>query len=434
MKRFLSFVLLISFAAGVHAQDTTRLSLLFLGDFMQHDSQIAAAYNKAAGTYDYGPCFRYVKPYIEAVDLAVGNLEVTLAGKPYTGYPQFSAPDQLLTALKDLGMDVMVTANNHCVDRGNSGLVRTIDKLDSMGILHTGTFKSEEEKEKSYPLLVTTQGFRLAFLNYTYGTNGLPVKPPGVVNFIDTAAIRKDLARARNENPDAIIVFAHWGTEYESMPSKAQKEVARLCFKHGARLVIGSHPHVLQPMEWNKAENRFVAYSLGNFVSGQRKRYTDGGAMVRIELEKISFNDGSSFTVIDTAGYILQWVYRTNDLRKSYYVLPVPEAEGNLPARVGDAESREAFRTFVSDSRALLNKHNVEVKEITSPAEYLVEFIATDTVAIRKYLERHSGIRDIDDIVYPTIQVGPLTLPDAVHLQRKVRLDLPVDSLRIRRE
>ncbi|HEX8041910.1 MAG TPA: CapA family protein [Chryseosolibacter sp.] len=434
MNRFLSVILFMSVAAGVHAQDTTRLSLLFLGDFMQHDSQIAAAYDKAAGTYDYRPCFQYIKPYIEAVDLAVGNLEVTLAGRPYTGYPQFSAPDQVLTALKDIGMDVMVTANNHCVDRGNAGLARTIDKLDSMGILHTGTFKSEKEKDRSYPLLVTTQGFRLAFLNYTYGTNGLPVKPPGVVNLLDTAAIRRDLTKAQKENPDAIIVFTHWGTEYERLPSKAQKDVAALCFKHGARLVIGSHPHVVQPMEWNKEQNQFIAYSLGNFVSGQRKQYTDGGAMVRIELEKISFNDGSSFTAIDTAGYILQWVYRTNDFRKAYYVLPVPEVDGHLPAYITDAASRDAFRTFVFDSRALFNTYNADVEEITSPSEFLVEFVATDTVAIRKYLERHSGVRSIDDRLNPKIHIGPFTLPDAIHLLRKIDLDLPVDSLRIKRQ
>ncbi len=284
------------------------------------------------------------------------------------------------------------------------------------------------------PLIVETQGFKLAFLNYTYGTNGLPVRAPTVVNLIDTAVIHKDLIRAKDENPDAIIVFAHWGTEYERLPSKAQKEVAALCFKHGARLVIGSHPHVVQPMEWNKKENQLVAYSLGNFVSGQRKRYTDGGAMARIELEKIKFNDGSSFTSIDTAGYILQWVYRTKDARKDYYVLPVPDVDGHLPAYIKDADSGEAFRTFISDSRALFRQRNVDVEEITSPAEYLVEFIATDTVAIRKYLEHHSGLRNINDMVYPTINVGPFTLPDAVHLKRKVLFDLPVDSLRIKRE
>src|SRR5688572_4140801 len=138
--KILFFLLAFSYQAAL-AQDTTRLSLLFLGDIMQHDSQIADAYNKNTGIYDYTPCFEYIKPYIEAVDLAIGNLEVTLAGKPYKGYPQFSAPDELLVAMKNIGVDVLVTANNHCVDRGRAGLERTIAMLDSFGIQHTGTFR-----------------------------------------------------------------------------------------------------------------------------------------------------------------------------------------------------------------------------------------------------------------------------------------------------
>src|SRR5687767_6582464 len=122
MKKSLSLLVLVFLGLSSAAQDTTRLSLLFLGDIMQHDSQIADAYDQNKGTYDYRPCFQYVKPYIEAVDLAIGNLEVTLAGKPYKGYPQFSAPDELLVALKDVGMDVIVTANNHSVDRGRAGV------------------------------------------------------------------------------------------------------------------------------------------------------------------------------------------------------------------------------------------------------------------------------------------------------------------------
>src|SRR5690606_37529015 len=126
-------------------------------------------------------------------------------------------------------------------------------------------------------------------------------------------AIRQDLIRARDLNPDAIVVLPHWGLEYQSLPSMNQREIAEWCFRHGATLVIGSHPHVVQPMEWHRDKNRFVAWSLGNFVSGQRKRYTDGGALVRIELQKVTFNDGSSRTDIDTAGYVLEWVYRTRD-------------------------------------------------------------------------------------------------------------------------
>lgn len=428
-------VLVFSIVLGsVSAQDTTRLSLLFLGDIMQHDSQIADAYDKETGTYDYRPCFQYIKPYIEAVDLAVGNLEVTLAGKPYKGYPQFSAPDELLTALQEVGMDVIVTANNHSVDRGRPGVERTIAMLDSFNIPHTGTFRSQAEKNANHPLIVERQGLKLAILNYTYGTNGLPVHKPNVVNMLDTAAMRKDLIHAATLDPDAIIVFTHWGGEYQSLPSKQQKAITEMCFRHGAKLVIGSHPHVVQPMEWRKKKDQLVAYSLGNFVSGQRKRYTDGGAMIRIELEKVVFDDGSAITAIDTAGYILEWVYRTNDSQKDYYVLPVASAEAKPGAYMRDAESVAAFRTFVSDSRALFKKHNVGIGEFNSPAEYYVGFHATDTLAVRKYLEDNSGIRQISDHFYPSISVGPLTLPDAIHLRKRIRFDLPVEGLEIRKD
>lgn len=419
---------------GLCAQDTTRLSLLFLGDVMQHDSQIADALDKKTGEYDYTPCFQYIKPYIEAVDLAIGNLEVTLAGKPYKGYPQFSAPDELLVALKDLGLDVLVTANNHSVDRGRAGVERTIMMLDSLGMAHTGTFRTQAEKDKSHPLIIERQGFRLAILNYTYGTNGLPVTKPNIVNHLDTASIRKDLAKAAALSPDAIIVFPHWGLEYQSLPSKEQRVIADICFRYGARMVIGSHPHVIQPMEWRKPADQLVAWSLGNFVSGQRKRYTDGGAMMRIELEKVTFNDGSSLTSIDTAGYILEWVYRTNDASKDYYVLPVPEMEAQPDAYVADSESKEAFKTFVNDSRSLLKKYNIGIGEFSAAAGFHVEFHATDTLGVRKYLEENSGIHRVNTVNYPKIQVGPLTLQDAMHLKRRIELNLPVENVGIRNE
>ncbi len=430
---YLTFVLLISFPPA-KAQDTTRLSLLFLGDIMQHDSQISDVYNKETGTYDYKPCFQYIKPYIEAVDVAIGNLEVTLAGKPYKGYPQFSAPDELLTALKDLGLDVIVTANNHSVDRGRTGLERTIDMLDSFDIAHTGTFKTAAERKKHHPLIVERQGFRLVVLNYTYGTNGLPVRAPNIVNMLDTAAIRRDLIEAKALNPDAIIVFPHWGLEYQTLPSGSQKRITELCFRYGAQMVIGSHPHVLQPMEWRRDANQLVAYSLGNFVSGQRKRYTDGGAVVRVELEKVAFPDGSSLTAIDTAGYMLEWVYRTNDASKDYYVLPVPDVETGPDAFVLDKLSREAFNLFVDDSRALFKKYNVGISELDKPADMYVSFEATDTLAVKKYLEKNSGVNTIHDVFYPTLKVGPLPPADARFLRKRIAFDLPVDSVRIGRE
>jgi hypothetical protein len=187
-------------------------------------------------------------------------------------------------------------------------------------------------------------------------------------------------------------------------------------------------------MEWRKDKNQLVAYSLGNFVSGQRKRYTDGGALIRIELEKVVFNDGSSLTSIDTAGYILEWVYRTNDARKDYYVLPVPDVEATPDAFVMDPESKDAFKTFASDSRALFKKHNVNLGELNSSAQYHVQFSATDTLAVRKYLEHNSGVFRINDSVYPTIRVGPFTLPDAIHLKQRLEFYLPVEELEIRKD
>lgn len=433
MKKIIVFLLFPAslLFTSVQAQDTTWLSLLFLGDIMQHDSQIADAYDVKTNGYDYRPCFQYIKPYIAAVDLAIGNLEVTLAGKPYKGYPQFSAPDELLAAVRDMGVDVLVTANNHSVDRGKAGVERTIDMLDSFDIQHTGTFKSKAEKADHYPLIVTRQGFKLAILNYTYGTNGLRVPAPNIVNMLDTAAIRADLLRAASLNPDVIVVFPHWGLEYQRLPSAQQKMIAALCFKYGAQLVIGSHPHVVQPMEWNKNENQLVAWSLGNFVSGQRKRYTDGGAMIRVELRKVSFEDGSSVTAIDTAGYILEWVYRTNDAERNYYVLPVSEVESDPAGHIADLASREAFHTFVSDSRSLFGKHNHHINELTSPARYSVRFNATDTVAVRRYLEESSGLHELIDDNYPMLEVGPMLLPDANHLYRRLDGEFPVEELKI---
>lgn len=359
------FGLVLGMLAAVYsvaAQDTTRISLLFIGDVMQHDSQINAAYNASNKNYDYSSCFQFVKPYLASADLTIGNLEVTLAGSPYKGYPQFSAPDELAVTLKDVGMDILVTANNHCLDRGRKGLERTVMMLDSLDIVHTGTFRDTVERMNDYPLLVEKNGFKLSLLNYTYGTNGIPVTRPNVVNRIDTAVIRQDIMKAKTQSPDAIIVFLHWGQEYQSLPNKWQRDVATVCFNAGAKLVIGAHPHVLQPMEWRKASDQLIAYSLGNFVSGQRDRYKNGGAMLKVDLVKTG-NDSLSNTRIDSAAYMLEWVYRSADSKKQYYILPVPEFEQDTTGFIKDETSKAAFKVFADDSRKLFKKHNVSLEE-----------------------------------------------------------------------
>jgi poly-gamma-glutamate capsule biosynthesis protein CapA/YwtB (metallophosphatase superfamily) len=196
MKLIASVVLfsLISFV-NIFAQDTTKVSLLFAGDIMGHGSQITSARIGTSQQYDYNPCFQFIKPYLRSVDLAIGNLELTLAGPPYSGYPQFGSPDALAYTLKDAGFDILVTANNHSVDRGQKGIERTIAVLDTLSILHTGTFTEDISRMNDYPLFFNKNGISFSLLNYTFSTNGIPVPKPTIVNMIDTTQIRKDYYR-----------------------------------------------------------------------------------------------------------------------------------------------------------------------------------------------------------------------------------------------
>lgn len=351
----------LSSIVNAFAQDTTRVKLLFVGDVMQHDSQITAAIDAVSKKYDYAACFEFAAPIVQSADLAFANLEVTLAGPPFKGYPQFSAPDELAVDLKKMGFDILVTANNHCVDRRKQGLERTIDVLDSLEMQHTGTFKDSADRAQTYPLIISSNGIGFSLLNYTYGTNGIPVTSPNIVNLIDTVQIKRDLDKAKSQQTDAIIIFMHWGEEYKSESNKFQKELADLCFKNGASLVIGSHPHVLQPMEWRKESNQLVAYSLGNFVSGQQSRYRDGGALLWVEMEKIS-SDSSSSTRIMDASYELEWVYRNNDTPKKYFILPLKEFETDT-IKIQGKTARSNLKIFAEDSRKLLKQGNLNVNE-----------------------------------------------------------------------
>lgn len=370
MKKVL-FVLFFIGTAEVRAQDTLRISLLFTGDIMQHDSQIAAAYQPDLGRYDYKPCFEFIKPTLSAPDLAIGNLELTLGGPPYKGFPQFSAPDEILDALKDAGFDVLVTANNHCVDRGLPGLERTIDLLDSAEVLHTGTFKDTLDWLNNYPLIIKAKGFRISLLNYTYGTNGLSVSSPNIVNRIDTARIKNDLQKARDQHTDAIIVFMHWGQEYQSVPNAWQKDLADFCFRQGAKIVIGSHPHVLQPIEWRQEQGQVIAYSLGNFVSGQRDRYRNGGALLYVDLEKIMMPDSSSTVSIKDVNYSLAYVHRALNARRTYQIFPVPQFE-NDSTTIG-RKAHELLIQFRDDSRKLFEKENNNVRERLNPVHEILK-------------------------------------------------------------
>jgi poly-gamma-glutamate capsule biosynthesis protein CapA/YwtB (metallophosphatase superfamily) len=268
----------------------------------------------------------------------------------------------------------LVTANNHAADRRTKGIKRTNHILDSLGILHTGTFTDPGERENLYPLLIEKNGFSVALLNYTYGTNGVTVKQPFIVNTIDKEIITNDLARAGSKNPDIIAVFIHWGNEYKTVPSGQQYDLAEYMFEKGADIVIGSHPHVLQKMIWTKdargGKGKVAVYSLGNFVSNQRRLKTGGGAMARIEITK----NRSSVRISDTQ-YYLTWVYTPIEkYRQRFFVLPCSEFE-NKASFFTDQNQYKLMKRFISDSRLLLYKQNINVYElIYNGSSWLLNF------------------------------------------------------------
>lgn len=357
IEKILHFLTFFCFPLIGGASDT--IQLLFVGDIMQHMPQINSAYRN--GAYNYEPCFQYIKDEISSVDLAFGNLEVPLGDKPYSGYPMFCAPDEIAVTLVNSGFDVLVTANNHSCDRNKKGITRTINVLDTLGIMHTGVFTDSLEKSRRYPLFFEKNNFKIALINYTYGTNGLPIPDPCIVNLIDTAHIAVDIQKCKDSVPDLIIAFMHWGDEYARMPNKVQKMLAEFMFSRGVNLVIGSHPHVLQPMEKRYAADarcdRAIVYSLGNFVSNQSKPHTDGGAMLKLNIQK----DSCGIHIFDAA-YSLVWVYKPiENKRKEYYILPAASFE-DKPDFMNSSENLK-LKSFLKNSRELLNKNNIGIPE-----------------------------------------------------------------------
>lgn len=321
------------------AERVCRARLLFAGDVMAHLPQTSAA-RRADGTYDFFEQFRYVKSRFDAADLVAVNLETTLSpAPPYTGYPCFKTPSALAHALRRAGVDVAATANNHCCDAGARGIAATLDALDEAGIRHTGTFVDTLRHGGDHPLRIEVNGIRIALFSYTYGTNGLPVPAGTTVNRIDTAAIARDLAAVDRLPTDCVIAVVHWGNEYERRPSRKQRMLAAFLRRHGVSLVIGSHPHVVQPVE--RDSTGAVFYSLGNFVSNQRRRYCDGGLMAEVEVVKRAADGAVRYA----ARAVPVWVALPR-----YRILP-PEAADTLPL---PASARAACERFLRDTRELL--------------------------------------------------------------------------------
>ncbi len=300
-----------------------QIEIMVVGDIMMHTPVTNAGYNPVTKEYNYDTYFDEVKSIFAQADWVIGNLETPLAGQAmgYNGYPRFNAPMEIAQSLKEAGVDVLTTANNHSLDQFEKGLVKTLDHLDELEILHTGTFRTEEERNK--PLILEKKGISIGVIAYTYGTNGIPLpkNKPYMVNVYNLEKIKEDLKKLEEAEVDYIVAMIHYGDEYQRFPSETQKQWTSELMELGVDFVLGSHPHVVQPLEILNGKG--VIYSLGNFISDQRWEWKDYGTILYLHLQKDAIKNRVELVEADA---IPTYVLKTRTQGKiNYRILPLKE-------------------------------------------------------------------------------------------------------------
>lgn len=340
----------------------TTISISFVGDLMCHSTQFNYAY-VAADSFNFNGVFSEVKDYLSSSDFTIGNLETVLGGKDlgYSGYPFFNAPDDFLYAIKVAGFDFLVTSNNHALDQGEAGARRTINKLSELGINYTGTFLSQEDRDSLR--INTINGIEIAILAYSYGTNDIPI-PKGkeyLINVIDTLLIKDDISIVKKYNPDIVLVYFHFGEEYDREPDTFQNEIVQKAIFYGADIIIGSHPHVIQPVKYFKTVNGnidtgFVAYSLGNFISNQKWRYTDAGVILTMDISKNIFTDS---VYLNNVNCVPTWVYKGKiEKGNEFVILPASISSEDTILTYLTQEDKLIMRQAFTDTKQILSSYN----------------------------------------------------------------------------
>jgi poly-gamma-glutamate synthesis protein (capsule biosynthesis protein) len=312
--------------------DTNKITFAFTGDLMCHGSQYETVF-EGNDTYNFIPVFEGVKPFLSAADVTIGNLETVLAGegKNYKSYPQFNTPNAYADALKDAGFDIIVTVNNHTYDQGKDGVLRTLDELDKRNFTAVlGSYRTQEAQDEIK--VFEKNGIKYSVLAYTqFSNNPLRASESHLFQLIDTAKVGQDIQKARKQGAEIVLIHCHWGAEYLPEPNSYQKMITEKTIQLGADVIIGGHPHVLQPLKKYKTQNNatldsgIVAYSMGNFYSGQRKRFRHNGAIVWLEMEKITEknakNEKVSKVILKNIAHLPTWVYfgKVRDASKNEY-------------------------------------------------------------------------------------------------------------------
>lgn len=335
--------------------DSESANLLFAGDAMCHKAQLETAHK--GGNYSFDGYYNSIKPAVLSADYAVVNLETPVySGSHYSGYPCFNAPDSFVQELKKCGFDLLLTANNHTLDRRVTGGRKTIALLDSLKIDHIGTYSDIKARNFSIPFIKNIKGFRIGFLNYTYGTNGFKTSDGFIVDYIDKEKIAEDISRTRLAGAELIAVAIHWGTEYRLLPDNSEKDLAEFLRHQGVDMIIGGHPHVVQPM--NLSDGQFTVFSLGNLISNMKTVDCRGGAIVRVTIKR----DNLGKAYVDDAAYSLVVVEPPTKKGDNFKLIPVEKAS--------EYPSREYARNFLASTGKSLERNNKNVKRV--PVDSLI--------------------------------------------------------------
>lgn len=331
--------------------EVNRATLAAIGDVLIH-SEVYQDARQKNGTYNFTGMFEGVRAYMQAPDILVANQETMIGGIEHrlSGYPSFNSPHEVGDALKAAGVDVVTLANNHTLDRGEKVIRSALSYWDMLGIPYTGSYKSQEDQQSIRTLTVNKITF--SFLSYSYGTNGIQ-QPKGksyLINRIDMPQIVHDVAQAKRVS-DVVVAAMHWGNEYEPLPNDSQKVLAQKLADLGVHIIIGNHPHVLQPPAWVTGKNghqTLVFYSLGNFISAQGGIPKRLGGIASINVVKTSTKGSSIIELSQPAFFPTFTCYRK---MAHYKVLPLSRlsSEQLSNAKLHEDQLLKHMRTYMKD-------------------------------------------------------------------------------------
>lgn len=339
-------------ASAAPVRPDVEITIATVGDLMCAGHQFRLA-ETGAGEYDFFPSYQAVRPLLDGADLTLGNLETNLAGEEqgFRGFPRFNTPDEYAAPLREAGFDVLFTSNNHAMDNGEGGVRRTIRILDELGLGHTGSFADTSDRDSVR--IVDVRGIKIALLSYTSTTNGIGV-PRGkdyLVNYIHFPRMRKDIQRARLRGADVVLTYFHFGTEYSHDPNWWQETVVAEAIANGADIILGSHPHVVQPVRFFKTQNArldsgIVCFSLGNFLANEYRKGGDAGVLMNLRLKRDGATNAIRLSGVD---FVPTWTYRgTHPAMRRHVVLPAEWGYGGGVelAYLTDAAKAEMRRAF----------------------------------------------------------------------------------------